>query len=272
MPTPNDAMIKAMESYFPRLASPSTALGNCASLFMHLPGVRAYWPMSASTLTGGASIVDIINGLNPVMTNTPTHEVDGLAPMVRFSSAGLQYATYPDNANFDILGTEANMVAALRGMTIGGWWRVGSLSANQSLFGKYYTTGNLRAYRAYTSLAGFGDLNFSVSTDGINDVTVTLTGANAGGMAIGQWRFVVCRYDPSTELKLWNNSTTVEYSNTLAAGVPASIFNSTEPFELGRSNRTNYLNGYLSNWFVCAAAVPDVIIWNLWQNTRSLYI
>lgn len=272
MPERNNAMINGMSSFFPRLASPSTALGNAASLFMHLPAVRAYWPMSASTLTGGASIVDIINRLNLVMTNTPTHEIDGLAPMVRFLSTSSQYAAYPDNVNFDILGTEASIASTMRGMTIGGWWRVNSLNANQSLFGKYYTTGNLRAYRAYTSTAGTGDLNFSVSTDGINDVTVTLTGANAGGMAIGQWRFVACRFKPSNELKLWNNSTTAEYSNTLAAGVPASIFNSSEPFELGRSNRTNYLNGYLSNWFICAAAVPDVAIWNLWQNTRWLYV
>jgi len=269
MPTPNDAMIKGMESYFPRLSSPSYTAGNVASLFLQLPFIRAYWPMSANGLNAGAILLrDVAGRLDLTVSPSCSLGYDRLAPYASFLRASSQYAAYPDNEHFDVIGTEAYMLNP--GLTLGGWLYFDSLVSGQGIASKYYSTTNQRAYRLYQSDAG-GSIRFSVSNTGAADISVTIAAATSG-MIARYWRFIVARYSPSRELKIWNNSTTNEYYEINTTSIPASLFNSTEPFELARSNRTGYFNGKFSNWFFAAGYLSDSQIWNLWQNTRYLYI
>ncbi|MCJ7824974.1 MAG: hypothetical protein MUP44_08755, partial [Anaerolineales bacterium] len=88
-------------------------------------------------------------------------------------------------------------------------------------------------------------------------------------IATGTWYFCVQRFVPSTSLDVWVQD--VKVSNLV--GVPAAIFDSTSPFEIGRLNNDNTRthDGRASLCFLCAAALSDSIIGALFQSTRKAY-
>jgi hypothetical protein len=125
---------------------------------------------------------------------------------------------------------------------------------------KYVTAGNQRSYLLRKTS---GDvISLLVSTDGIAAV--------AGGttvVSVNNWYFIVGRFTPSTELATFVNGT----KTTNLVGVPASIFNSTAAFDIGRYNATNYFTGSGCLCFLCATALSDTIIQALLARTRPLF-
>jgi hypothetical protein len=53
--------------------------------------------------------------------------------------------------------------------------------------------------------------------------------------------------------------------------IPAAIFDSTEPLEIGRTDRANYLDGQVSNAFLTASQQTDSISLALWEHSRIMY-
>ena len=96
---------------------------------------------------------------------------------------------------------------------------------------------------------------FDFSVSGTGSTLITATGSVLG---TGVWRFIVGRFTPSTEVALF-----VDGEKTInTTAVPASIFNSTQAFEIGRfaANNSTVFNGKTRDIFICAAALSDELI------------
>jgi len=236
------------------------------SPFLALPALRGFWPTSANHLDAQAVnyVDDIACDYDLQNVGDAQHGYYYTAPYVDLDGA-TQGLIYPDDPQHDILGTEANVVAAVRGLTLGGWFWFDTLAAvtEYPLITKYDPAGNLRAYKLIRGPAAGGNIQLVVSTDGINDVAVS-----GAVPVISAWYFCVGRFTPSTELKVWVNGAPV----TNLAGVPASIFNSDAMLIVGADNAgATFLDGRASLCFLCAAAVSDAKVSELYEATRAAF-
>jgi hypothetical protein len=172
-----------------------------------------------------------------------------------FVRASSNYLSRADEAGLSITGN----------LTVGGWFYFDAESTGQEtgLINKWYETGNERSYVLYKNSSD--ELVFSISTDGSAVVSINDGGFN---YAESQWFYVVGRFTVSTELALFVNG--MWYKTTI--GIPASIFDCSEAFEIGRYNRSNYLDGKVSQAFICAYSVPDTFICAMFSHAKALYM
>ena len=172
-----------------------------------------------------------------------------------FVRANSEYFGIADAAGLDITAN----------LTLGCWvyFDAESTDVVTGIMSKWYETGNQRAFVIYKSAAN--KIVFSVSVDGSAVISVDDLGAS---YVVGQWFYVVGRYTPSEELALFVNG--MWYQNITS--IPASLMNSSEPFELGRYNRTNYLDGRMSQSFLCAYSVPSRFICSMFSHAKALYM
>lgn len=172
-----------------------------------------------------------------------------------FVLASSNYLSRADESGLDITGD----------LTLGCWvyFDAESTDVETGIISKWYETGNQRAYVLYKSAANV--LTFSVSDDGENVFSITDFGAN---YVDSQWFYVVGRFTSITEMALFVNG--LWYREPITS--PATLKNSTEAFEIGRYNRTNYLDGRVSHAFICAYAVPDRFICAMFAHSRAMYM
>jgi hypothetical protein len=170
-----------------------------------------------------------------------------------FVRASSNYLSRADEAGLSITGN----------LTVGGWFYFDAESTGQEtgLISKWYETGNERAYVLYKNASN--ELVFSVSDDGSVVFSITDGGFN---YVESQWFYVIGRFTVSAELALFVNG--MWYKTT----APASIFDCSEDFEIGRYNRTNYLDGRVSQAFICAYSVPDTFICAMYSHAKALYM
>jgi len=233
--------------------------------YLALPALRAFWPMSSVDYTVANRARDIAGGAYHLTdNNTPLFNYDGLAPYVEFDGTN-QYLSRPDGgvANWaDITGTETYINAAVRGLTLGGWFYFDNATPATTedcmdkraaaIANSSYSLGRLATAQIF----------FNIST-GAGFVT-------APGASVGQntWAFLVGRFIPSTSVDVFVNDDEV---NTVV-GVPAALVDSTAPFTIGaRGTPAQYLDGRASMCFLCAAALSDAIILSLFEQTRAMY-
>lgn len=261
----NRQLVQLLSAWFQSRREASFAWSRAASEYLALPGLRGFWPMSSVDYTAASRARDLSGqGYHLTDNNTPTFNFDGLAPYVEFNGT-TQYLSRADGGvgNWaDILGTETYIDAAIRGLTLGGWFyfddatpattedcidkRVAA-AANSS-----YSLGRLATAQIF----------FNVSTGA---GFVTAPGANVGA---DRWVFLVGRYIPSTSVDVFVDDDEV---NTVI-GVPASLVDSTAPFTIGaRGVPSQYLDGRASMCFLCAAALSDAIILSLFEQTKAMF-
>jgi hypothetical protein len=269
----SDDMVELLRADFFARNEPNAAWSHSVSDHQLLPALRGFWPMSANHITAnGVYIDDIACGYDLEMVNTPLIEVFplGLPPVCLFWAPNTQYLTYgADDLQHDILGTEATILTAQRGLTLGCWVRFTTLGALAGIMSKWEATiGNQRSYCIYKSAAD--QIVFAVSGNGAASVVVTSTAV----IAVDTWYHVVGRFVPSTTLDVYVDA--VRTSN--AVGTPASLFDSTEPFQIGRVDRANYLSGRISlAWLAAsccwdsAAGTRDVLPWALYEHSKRMY-
>ncbi len=245
---------------------PNYAWGQACASILALPALRAFWPLSSVDYTTADRARDIAGaGYHLTDNNTVTFGYDQLAPYAALDGIN-QYLSKADGgaANWaDIIGTESYIVAAQRGLTLGGWFYFDNAAgANEHLLGKVnVTVGNQRSYRLIRLGTGF--VRFEMSVDGTAITTAPIAGPGAG-----VWCFFAGRFDPSTEVKVWYNDVTA----TNVAAIPATIFDSIAQFTIGaRDGPSQFLDGRASLCWLCAAALSDSLITALFQQTRKLY-
>jgi hypothetical protein len=203
---------------------------------------------------------DVASSYDIKTVNNPQFSRYNLAPYVDFVRASSQYMEYLDISQFQIIGNEPYI--AHPGLTLGGWYYFDAPSTGNitGLMAKYNPAGNLRAYSLYKSATEYP--TFTVSTDGINDVTVTHTTART----LSTWQHIVGRFTPSTELAIFLDSVKV----VNVAAIPATIFNSSASLRIG-DRRAEYLDGGASQQFICAAWLSDASIGMLYQAARPMF-
>lgn len=157
--------------------------------------------------------------------------------------------------------TQPYMNAALRGLTLGGWFYFdGAAAADEYLMARW-NPGVLQAYRLLRLAAG--TIQGSIDAGG-GAVSVTTT-ATVGALA---WTWIVLRFDPSTTMDIFVNRDIT----TLAVGVPATIQNTALDFTIGADHLGgNCFDGRIGRGFVCAAVLPDVTINHIFDTTRAAY-
>jgi hypothetical protein len=257
----NDQMADILSSEFQRMNDGAFAWESICSAYLGLPGLRGFWPMTAIGPSGEARDLGG-GGFNLGQANNPTVQMS--PPGYTLDGGSSERLSAADASNFDIVGNEAYILGAYRGMTLGLWVNFESLiaSTQQVLMSKWNTSGQ-RAYQIVVASAD-DELRFSVSTDGSAVVSVD---SNIEPI-VSKWYFIVGRFDPSAELAIFINDTVVKETT----GVPATLHNSSEEFEIS-SNGGGGNYGYLiaSMAFITTTQLPDPIIRRLYYRTRPLF-
>jgi hypothetical protein len=241
--------------------------GTVIAQYLRLPGLRGFWPMSSVDYTAANRGIDASGQGNHLTDfNTVAFGYDNLAPYCQMILVNNEYLERADGGvgNWaDILGTEAEIITAQRGVTIGGWW--------------YFDT---IANPGFTSLAGKGSVisvgngaynlhlvnnlpSFDVS-DGVTNNAVTHTST----VSTGTWYFIVGRWVPSTSLAVFLNDSKAEVVNG-----KANLQDIARPFTVGKNPGVAalYLDGRVSMCFLCAAQLSDSIILSLYERTRGMF-
>lgn len=270
----NSEQVDLLRPWFVDRNEPNYAWQHACSAVMALPALRAFWPMSSVDYTTASRARDVAGGGYHLSDNNTvlfgSGQDDALPTMVPYAEFdGVnQYLSRADGgaANWaDITGTEAYIVAAQRGLTLGGWFRFGAVAPStfDGVIGKFNSGTGQKSYQILAFNAG-SNIYFVVSTNGVAEVQAISTVA----ISTNVWYFCIGRFTPSTEVAMFINNT----KTTNVAGVPATIFDGAAQFEIARRNSAPlFLNGRASLCFLCAAALSDSIIGALFQSTRKAY-
>ena len=258
----NSEMVNLLAADFQLRYEPQFAWKSSVSQFLALTGLRGFWP--TSSVSGGGSLMDL-SGQNRILTynGNPLYRVDNLAPNVALDGAG-DYFSRADEVGLDITGTETYVHDDFKGLTQIGWYYFDNAAGvAEYMMSKWDEGGNQRSYRLFRQAAGA--IRFSVSTDGTAVVDISTVGTPAAA----EWFFAVGRYSTTAaEMDVWYNDEVVN----LAAGVPASIHVGTADFNIGaRHNGNNLMTGRLCYQFLCAAALPDAVINQLFHQSRAQF-
>ena len=233
---------------------------------LDFPMLRGAWV--ASVDSAGAWYDVSGHGHTLTYNGNPTFNYDGLVPYWDLDGTG-DYFQRADEADLDITGTETYVAAAAQGLTLGGWFRQDALALEIAMAKWAFTAplANQLSYRL--SVSGTGTVQFYVSMNGVAWTVVTSTNTYAAAT----WSHWVGRFDPGAELAVFVDGT----KTTNVVGIPASIFNSTAPFEVGcydngdAGGTVGFFNGDVSCCFLCAAALSDTQINVFYQMTKRYF-
>ncbi|KKK90530.1 hypothetical protein LCGC14_2722070 [marine sediment metagenome] len=223
--------------------------------FIHLPALRAYWPMSIVRSTGAAED-HAGTSVGLLRQGGPLYGFDGNAYIELGISNG--YMATASSA-LNITGTEAWIASSLRGLTIGGWFWVDSTpSVDNGLV---------------TKAAAPTELGFGLLWNSSNVPLFHVSGTGSDWPGIGYpaqpldtWLFIAGRFTPSTEVAIFVNGD--KAINTTS--IPAAINVSTQNFEVGRyyNDNNRIIEGRARDVFICTAALSDETLSVLYQATR----
>jgi hypothetical protein len=262
----NAELRRNLDPYYLGRNDPWATYSRVNSMYLYLAGLRGFWPMSTISNSVSKDFSPIARHLTA--TNTPQVGIDEFTPYTQFTSANSEYASVADNADHDITGTETGTQSGIRGLTMGMWVYPDTLAASQGLAGKFLSTGNQRSYRLYYHI-GTNKFLFEVSGTGASPTNQVLSSSTASAT---EWVFLAGRFDPSTEIKIWMSVNGVLETNTSGASIPASIFNSTSSFTIGRDEAgASHMDGRAALCFLSAAYLDDDVIFALFEHTRVLF-
>ena len=248
-----DTAFEVGRLYAPLKAISDVLTASQKDLFVGLPGIQGYYPMSITGATGTS--VNHTGGGGP-LTQTGVVPVGYDGNSYRHLGNGTNFLA--GSGLYGITGTETFISSALRGLTVGGWFMVDTTPA--AIAGVISKDG-AAAQRGYVLAWTSADVvRFGVSLSGGSIVQV-----NSPAAAISQWHFLAGRYIPSTEIAVFvDGDKTV---NTTA--IPSSIFVSSQAFEIGRhfNDNARVLHAKTRDVFICAAALSDEILEELRQSS-----
>lgn len=257
---PQKAPDEMREVLSPFFAKSNHHHGIPMGLYLGLPGLVGFWPMSSVQRSTGA-VYDISNQSRTLTYNgNPTFNIyNNIVPYIDLDGTG-DYLSRADETDLDILGTESIYASSVRGLTVGAWvWDTAKTN-----LARYVSKGASSNYNHLVYLST-DNPSFSVSNDG-----ATLVGTIASSVAISAstWYFVTGRFTPSTETAIFVNDT----KSTNTTSIPASLFNGTAAFVVGgQSGGVNLMTGRVALVFLCANALPDDLIYRIYYHTKGLF-
>jgi len=257
----NDLLMQSLAGEFQRRREPNFAWVNLASALQALPGLVGAWAMTAIDKSNGNQ-ADISGNVRTLTYNgNANYDFDSLMPFLTMN--GATYLSRLNEAQLDIQGNEAVIASARLGLTLGGWFQFrAAAAAAETMIGKWDAAGNQRSYRLIRAATGIPQAD--ISTNGTAVVSVV---SSVGVLDLNTWYFVAMRFDTSSELAIWVNST----KTTNTAGIPSTLYNSTANFYLGASQAVDIFGtGRLGPCFLSTMALSDALVMSLYEQTKSL--
>lgn len=259
----NPAQVRLLSADFQRRYESNFAWRSVCAQIQALPGLRGFWPMSS--FDEGGDAFDISGqGRTLSYNGNPEYNHSNLIHYIDFDGTG-DYLGRGDEAGLDIIGTETYVAGTANGLTMGGWfWFDVVAGGEQDVFLKFniFPDGSYGIFKqnAQEIVRGF------VISGGAT--TYADDGITRPPVVIDTWYFIVLRFDPSTELRLWANSA----MSVNTVGIPATIDNSPAPLTIGASGIVaDEMTGRASLCFLCAAALGTGTIRSLYQQSRALF-
>ena len=181
----------------------------------HANGRLWVWMDEAS-----GSLIDFSGQGNDLgAVGSPTYRE--LGPKARYLAVGVATGNHfeiADNADLSITGA----------LTLVFWAKFDALAAAEVVASKWLNTGSQKSYRLYKNSNDV--IVAQISPDGADQLAGLVT--TNGTVTAAQFHFCALRFNPSTELAVWLDAE----KNTDTTGIPASIFDSTAKFMLGRGD------------------------------------
>ena len=224
----------------------STLTAAQQDLFVRLPGLQGYWPMG-TRFSSGAVVEHGGTGTSLVQTGICPTGFDGES----YAQLGLGTNFLLASGVFGITGLETFISSLLRGLTIGGWFKI---DVSPTITSGLTSKDGAAPQRGYNlSLTSANLVQFVVSGNGTGLDTV-----QSAAVAIGEWIFIAGRFTPSTEIAVFTNGT----KTVVTTSIPASLNASTQNFEVGRTQNGNsrIIDGKVRDLFICAASLSDETI------------
>jgi hypothetical protein len=213
-----------------------------------MPRWIGFWPMSnTNRLT--TSVYDLGgNNLTLTKNNGGVFAVDGIMPYLGFVVASSQYLNRASEDAFKHTGS----------MWQQGWFYFNSdsMGVNTGLMGKWGAGTN----RSYLINKTTGDLIQATITDDGTAVAQVQSAA----ITVNTWYCITMAFVASTRLTLFVNG--VETENTTS--IPATIFDSTADFEIGRHAAGNYFGGRAALCQLGGGLLSDAVAKNAFYQTR----
>lgn len=259
----NAELVDRLTAHFQARYEPNFAWKSAVSLLQALPGCRGVWPMSGVG-TAGQALDQSGLGNHLTLNGNPQFAYDSLAPYCAYDGTG-DYHNITDAASgnaYDLsVVAEAYILPAVRGLTIGGWFRFDNAAvAGEGLISKWGGA-NTFSYRLVRDAAG--NIDFRISTDGT--AVVAANGATVVGAA--EWVFCAGRFLAGNEVVVFTNRDKVPQPTAVA-----TLFNSAQPFTIGaRSDAVEFFTGRGSHCFACCEALSDSLIQSIFENTRAMF-
>lgn len=180
------------------------------------------------------------------ITNLPTLNSEGIYKgAYKFASGSSQYVTVADSASLDL--TTAGTIS---------YWYKRTASGDKVHIAKYNGSGN---YSYALQVFSDNKIYLTVSGDGTNATYFESTSAPTDT----EWNHLVGVYNGST-LKVYLNG--AEVAGTTVGSVPASLFNSTSPLDIGR-----YTSGAPAATHYATGTIDDVRIYNRALQNYEVY-
>ena len=248
-------------------------LGLVRSYVLSLMGLRGFWPFGAihkhGTLASGFTVPDASGsglplyapiGGEPIVYHNETR---GWMPYFDFNGTD-EYLYSPSHINHHVSGTEPWIEAANKGFTMGCWvFPDVALGAASSfgIMGKYGGTTTSRSYYLLiTEDSGPDNLRCLIQNSG-----GSTNFASSLALTVNEWNFVVMRFWPGVELKLWLN----DDSESLFTGIRADCQEVTSNFAVGaRGDGADFLNGKIAMPFLIGALLESAIIEEIFNISK----
>ena len=241
-----DTAFEVGRLYGPLKRLSDVIVGAQRDIFIKLPAISGYFPMSIVDVNGGA-VNHAAGDIDASMVGIVPLAFDGNS--YRQLGNGVNYLNAP--GAYILTGVETYVDSSVRGWTIGGWFMIDNLPVN---VGGVISRDGGSAQRGYSiQVRSTGIFRGSVSLSGVG-----VTQVNSGAFPIGVWQFVALRFKPSVEIAIFVNGT--KTVNTTA--IPASTFVSSEPFQIGRTQGSDLLiaDAKVRDVFVSQSALSDELL------------
>lgn len=258
----NAQLVEQLATDFPLKKGSTYAWGRAIGGMTLLPALRGLW--AGSSIDEHKGLVDLSSqGREIVAMNTLTQGRYGILPYIDFSIASSEYLKRVTEVGLEITG----------GLTCWAWvyFDTESSGVETGIISKWYTAGDKRGYVLYKSAGNA--FTFAISSTG-HVASVATIGDVAANYVISKWWFLAGRFEPSAEVALMVGDATsgayTWYKNVVA--IPAAIYVTDEAFEVGRYNRTNYLDGRIPLFGIASEHLTDTEVWNIFSQTRPLLV
>lgn len=258
-----DARLERLELR-PRNRTPQEAWARACSLILALPGLRGFWPMSA-TNSANPQCRDLAVGNDLTNTGVEFSWADGNRTLIPYAVFdGGDDLAHADAGDFDVTGSETLFEASARGLTIGCWVYPTSLGATQAIIGKWDVGGGANQRSYLLELLNTNVFQFSLSVDG----TAVISATSTVTVSANTWYCVQGAYNTGVRQEIYVNR-----GRDSVAPTVASIFGSTAEFNVGAQDNGagNRFTGRVSMAFLCASGHQQIYEEALYEQTRGLY-